>query len=84
MSYREAILRAEEKSRTIVATWPGFQRDLLEVWMARYDPTPATQSILDFTPGENRLARLLHLSREAAFGTRKSIVTLQIAFPRRY
>jgi hypothetical protein len=40
MSYREALKAANEKARAIVATWPGFQRDILEVWMVRYDPSP--------------------------------------------
>ena len=50
MSYREAMLRAEEKSRAIVATWPGYHRDLLTEWMKRYDPAGGAQSTLDYTP----------------------------------
>lgn len=50
MSYREAMLRAEEKSKAIVATWPGYHRDLLTEWMKRYDPAGGAQSTLDYTP----------------------------------
>ncbi len=89
MSYREAMLRAEKKVKAIVATWPGYHRDVLAEWMKRYDPAPVTQSILDFTPGENRLARFMYLAREAiekkfCTGPEKGIATLKIVFPRRY